>query len=313
MYYKGPYRAINGDGWAIKGNAIFNNNKKGLFEISNSSLDPYTGYRSFLFPRSGRLSLNTNVNYLGSSDRFGDNIHRMAEVTGTTTTPDYVDGCNLRVMNYNVATTEGINSCNVNGSIEVFYMKDNVEVNITTDKSIKLQLIRASLTDYEGKEVLNSAFKRCDNSSTCGSSECCFNSRCWSKDIVSQCVDTTPIVGNEPVGAACATDYECSSLCCNSSSGTCSPHITTGAAPILCAKSAGQTCVSREFCAKTFVPTGKIVKKVLGNGTVTCEVRYTPVETYGSCVSGLCAPAPTPTPPVIDWTAANPCASAVDP
>jgi hypothetical protein len=312
MLYKGPYRAINATGWALQGNAIFNTNKKGLFEVANSSLDPYTGYRSLMFPRSGKLSLNTGVYYMGSADRFGDQVHRAAEVTATTTTADYVDGCNLRVMNYNSATAEGINSCNVNGSIEVFYYNSSgVEVNITTDKTIKLQIIRASETDSTGKEVLTSAFKRCESSTTCGSDECCFNSRCWSKDLVTQCVDTTPVIGNEAVGASCTTDYECASLCCNSG-GTCSPHITTGSTPVLCNKDPGQTCVSREFCKKEYVATCKIVKYTTSSGTASCRLSCPAVETYATCVSGLCVAPTTPAVPTFD--ASNPdCTNAVDP
>jgi hypothetical protein len=116
MYYKGPYRAINPDGWSVQGNAIFNTDKKGIFEISNSALDPYTGYRSLLFPRSGRISLAQDIRYLASNDRFGSAIHRSVQASNGATSPDFVDGCNLRVMNYNTATTEGISSCNVNGS-----------------------------------------------------------------------------------------------------------------------------------------------------------------------------------------------------
>jgi hypothetical protein len=185
-------------------------------------------------------------------------------------------------------------------------------VNITTDKSIKLQVIRASVTDSEGKEVLTSAFKRCDTSATCGSGECCYNSRCWSNDLVSQCVDTTPVIGNEDNGASCASDYECASLCCNASKGACAPHSTTGPAPVLCSKSAGETCVSREFCAKEFVNVCKMIKSTKNDGTPTCYKKCSPVETYGTCNgSGRCVPPPTPAEPVLDPL--NPCKDAVDP
>jgi hypothetical protein len=313
MNYKGPYRAINTEGWGIKSDAIFNTSKKGLFEIRNSLSDLYTGYRSLMFPRAGRLDLQQDVRYMGSSDRFGITVPRAIQSLNGSVTPDFVDGCNIRALNYNTATAEGISSCNVNGSIEVFYVKDNVEVKITTDKSIKLQVIRASTTDSEGKEVLNSAFKRCETSSTCGTGECCFNSRCWSNDLVSQCVDTTPVFGNQEDGAACGTDYECGSLCCNTSRGTCSPHSTTTTPNILCNKSPNETCVSREFCAKSFVTTCRIVKKTLNNGVASCEKRCSPVETYGTCnTSGKCVPPVTP--PDITFDPANPdCTNAVDP
>lgn len=310
VLYRGPYRAINPTGWKIQGSAIFNSTK-GLFEVSNSALDPYTGFRSLLFPRAGKLALNQDVRYLGSTDRFGVRSTLVADSTGTS---KYVDGCNLRVMNYNVATTESISSCNVNGSIDIFYYKDGSEVSITTDRSIKLQLLRPSLTNYEGKEVLTSAFKRCESSSTCGSSECCFNSRCWSKDLVTQCVDQTPVIGNQPIGDNCSSDYECSSLCCNQSTGSCAPHNPNGTVPVSCSKTAGQRCVAKEFCKPEYVATCKLVKlpNLSAEGKVQCTLRCPAVETYGECTAGYCVPPAIPAVPTFD--PANPdCTNAVDP
>lgn len=304
--YRGPYRANNPEKWKITGNAIFG--AKGLFEVANSTLDPYTGFRSLLFPRSGKIKLNQDVRYLGSTDRFGIRGTLVADSTGTS---KYVDGCNLRVMDYNVTTNENIGSCNVNGSIEIFYMKDGAEVNITTDKSIKLQIIKASTTDSEGKEVLVSAFKRCESSSTCGSDECCFNQRCWSKELVTQCVDQTPVNGNRPIGDTCSSDYECSSLCCNQSTGSCSPHNPSGTAPVSCGKTAGQACVAREFCKPEYVPTCKIVKTgVNAQGMATCALRCPLVETYGECTGGRCTPPAVPAVPTFD---PSDCSQAVDP
>ena len=309
--YRGPYRAINPTGWKIQGSAIFNSTK-GLFEASNSVLDPYTGFRSLLFPRAGKINLAQDVRYLGSTDRFGVRNTMVADSTGTT---KYVDGCNLRVMNYNAVTTESISSCNVNGSIEVFYYNaSGAEVNITTDRTIKLQLLRPSLTNFEGKEVLTSAFKRCESSSTCGSDECCFNQRCWSKDLVTQCVDQTPVIGNQPIGDNCSSDYECSSLCCNQSTGSCAPHNPNGTAPISCNKTAGQRCVAKEFCKPEYVATCKLVKlpTLSADGKVQCTLRCPAVETYGECTGGYCVPPAIPAVPTFD--PANPdCTNAVDP
>lgn len=306
--YKGPYRAINQNGWKIQGSAIFNS-ATGLFKSGFGS-ETHTGLQSLLFPRAGKLQLNQDVRYLGSTDRFGVRNTLVADSTGTS---KYVDGCNLRVMNYNVATTESISSCNVNGSIDIFYYKDGAEVNITTDRSIKLQLLRPSLTNFEGKEVLTSAFKRCDSSTTCGSSECCFNSRCWSKDLVTQCVDQTPVIGNQPIGDNCSSDYECSSLCCNQSTGSCAPHNPNGTVPVSCSKTAGQRCVAKEFCKPEYVATCKLVKNGLDvNGKVTCSLRCPAVETYGECTAGYCVPPAVPAVPTFD--PANPdCTNAVDP
>ena len=308
--YRGPYRAINTAGWKIKGDALFNT-KYGLFKVRNAS-DSFTGYQSFLFPRAGALTLGQGVNYLGSTDFFGVRGTMTSDSTGKT---KYVDGCNHRVLNYNTVTSENIGSCNVNSSIEVYYEKDGKEINITTDKTIKLQVIRPSQTDFEGKEVLSSAFKSCENSSSCGSSECCFNNRCWSKDLVSQCVDQLPVIGNQEVGTACTSDLECSSLCCNSSTGTCAPHNPNGAAPAYCGKTSGQRCVAKEFCQPQVIPICKKVKilPVPTDGRPPCTIRCTPTETYGDCKAGYCTPPIPPTPPVLDPTDPNTCNGMVDP
>lgn len=307
--YRGPFRAIDSVGWKIKGAAIFNANY-GLFKIPAAG-DPNVGYSSFLFPREGKMSLSQGVYYFGSASPFSARGTLVADSTGTT---KYVDGCNLRVSHYNPVSSEGIGSCNVNSSIEIFYEKDGKEINITTDKSIKLQVIRPSLTDYEGKEVLGSAFKRCENSSTCGSSECCFNSRCWSKDLVTQCVDQLPVIGNQEVGAACASDFECSSLCCNSSTGTCAPHNPNGTAPAYCGKTSGQRCVAKEFCKPSIVAVCKKIKiPPPGDGKPPCMIRCTPTETYGTCTAGYCIPPVTPPVPAFDETDPAVCNGAVDP
>ncbi|MBP9680510.1 MAG: hypothetical protein KBD76_03810 [Bacteriovorax sp.] len=308
-YYRGPYRSIDDSNWQISSSAIYNT-KSGLFQTPSSLVGMTTGYHSLLFPRAGKLALSQGVNYLGSSTvKIGPRVKSTTNSTGTT---DYVDGCNYRVMNYDSAANEGIGSCNVGSSIEIFYMLDGKEVNITTDRSIKLQLIRPSLTNYEGKEVLNTSFKRCESSTTCGSNECCFNSRCWSKDLVTQCVDQTPVVGNQEIGANCTSDFECSSLCCNQSTGSCSPHNPNGGSAISCGKSAGQLCVTREFCAKEPVVTCKIVKTGLkADGTAACALRCPAVMTYGDCKAGACVP---PTQPAIpDINDPQACANAVDP
>jgi hypothetical protein len=307
--YRGPFRSINASAWKITHGAIFGS--KGLFRYNADFTDAIgystTGLNSNLFPRAGKISLNQGVLYQGSVDRFGNRTAIPADSTGTT---KFVGGCNIRVMNYNVATTEGISSCNVSASIEVFYEKDGREINITTDKSIKLQLIRASLTNFEGKEVLASAFKSCESSTTCGASECCFNKRCWSKELVTQCVDQLPIVGNQPIGDNCSSDFECSTLCCNRSTGSCAPHNPNGTQPVACSKPAGQQCISKEFCKPEFVATCKVVRGPIVDGRLTCTLRCPAVEAYGDCRNGICIPPPTPPVPAFN---PNDCSNAVDP
>ncbi|MBC7539474.1 MAG: hypothetical protein H7281_11685, partial [Bacteriovorax sp.] len=311
-FYRGPFRSINDTEWQISGNAIYNSTT-GIFQsppLVPNLLFPVmtTGYHSMLFPRAGKLSLNAGVTYLGSVNHIGPRSKMVSDSTGTT---KYVDGCNLRALNYDATTNEGISSCNVNASIEVFYMLDGKEVNITTDKTIKLQLIRPSLTNFEGKEVLTTSFKRCESSTTCGSDECCFNSRCWSKDLVTQCVDTTPVIGNQEIGANCTSDFECSSLCCNQSTGSCSPHNPNGINPIMCNKTSGQQCVSKEFCQQVAVVTCKIVKSGFkADGTAACTLRCPAVMTYGDCKGGACVPPAQPAVPAFN---PNDCSTAVDP
>lgn len=310
--FRGPYRRINNDplsdAWQIKGDAIYNTTS-GLFQKKVPSNGTYIDYESMLFPRSGKLSLPQNVYYMGSPalTRFTDTSILTPTPTGVSY---YVDGCNVRTLNIDPATYESISSCNVNASIEVFYMLEGREVNITTDKSIKLQLTRSSI-NFQGKEVLTTTFKRCENSTTCGSSECCFNSRCWSKDLVTQCVDQTPVIGNQEIGANCSSDFECSSLCCNQSTGSCSPHNPNGTNPITCGKSSGQQCVSKEFCKQEAVVTCKIVKSGFNaDGTAACTLRCPAVMTYGNCTNGACVPPIQPGVPAFDPTD---CSNAVDP
>lgn len=307
-YYYGPYRFIDDtSGWQIYGDAIFNSSA-GLFQVQPGNPALKTGYHSLLFPRAGKIPLSQGVSYLGSSDYFGARARTIADSTGTS---QYVDGCNIRASNYDPSTNQGIGSCNVDSSIDVFYMQDNQEVSITSDKSIKLQLIRDSLTNYQGKEVLTTSFKRCENSTTCGSNECCFNSRCWSKDLVTQCLDATPIVGNQEIGANCKSDFECSSLCCNQSTGACAPHSNTGTNPIFCSKSPGQQCVTKEFCAQQAVVTCQVVKNGLKpDGTPPCTLRCPAVMTFGDCKGGVCTPPVQPAVPPFDPVT---CAGAVDP
>ncbi|MFA6235873.1 MAG: hypothetical protein WC635_00990 [Bacteriovorax sp.] len=306
-FYRGPYRSINDSDWQISGDAVYNTTN-GLFQTRPLSITQITGFHSLMFPRAGKLALNQGVSYLGSTDKIGPRAKMTSDSTGTS---QYVDGCNIRTLNVDPATNESISSCNVNATIEVFYMSEGKEVIITTDKSIKLQLIRSSITNFLGQEVLSTSFKRCESSTTCGSNECCFNSRCWSKDLVTQCVDATPIVGNQEIGANCSSDFECSSLCCNQSTGSCSPHNPNGTNPIFCSKNSGQQCVAKEFCKQEAVVTCKIVKSGFNaDGTAACTLRCPAVMTYGNCTNGACVPPVQPAVPAFDPTD---CSKAVDP
>lgn len=258
---------------------------RGLFQSGNIN-NKATWSQSLLFPRAGTLQLNSGINYLGSISRFGTRSTMTSDSTGTT---KFVDGCNLRVQNYDAPSNEGIGSCNVTGSIEIFYMNGSSEVSITKSNELKLQLSKASITNSVGTQVLSSDFKACSSSTTCGSNECCYNSRCWSKDLVSQCVDDVAQTGNREIGTSCTSDYQCASLCCNSSTGACAAHNPTAAVPVYCSKQAGDRCVSQEYCAQESVPVCKLYTNGFNqDGTIKCTVRCPTVSAFGTCFNSKC-------------------------
>ncbi len=295
VMYKGAFRFINTGEWDISSSALTSSNV-GLFE--NCAGDFCT--KSYLFPRQGKLQSTSGYSAIfGSESRFGVRNMITPNSSATAISSIFVDGCNIRALNYNSATGLGIGSCNITANMELFYENDGKEIQVTAEKSLKLQLVRDSLTNTEGKEVLSGAFSNCSSSAMCGSSECCFNKRCWSKDLVTQCLDEVPGTGNEEIGSSCTSDYQCGSLCCNQSTGTCAPHSTSGSTPILCSKSPGQQCISRDYCRKEFVTTCKVYKDGVLNadGTPKCSIRCLPVETYSDCKNGLCVPPAAPADP----------------
>jgi hypothetical protein len=313
LVYGFPYRNINSSEWQISGLAL--TQSAGLYAQPG-----ILGYQSLLFPRAGKISLGPGINYLGSITPFSTRSLMLSDSSGTT---QYVDGCNLRVQNYDPSTNEGMGSCNVSAFIEIFYLNEkNQPVTITKDNQLKLQLIRPSMTNYQGKEVLTSAFKSCSSSTTCGNNECCYNNRCWSKDLVTQCVDQLPVVGNQVVGSSCRSDYECASLCCDATRGACAPHNPSAdpAQANYCSKSPGQQCVTKEFCRKDFVTQCKVTRTGLtkivdGLPKDICTLRCNPVAMNGIClgqgVSSSCIPPAQPAVPSHDDVVA--CNGAVDP
>src|SRR5690606_25996678 len=122
---------------------------------------------------------------------------------------DWMDGCNKRVSTFDSYANETIASCNVVATIEILATDNSgQEIVLNTSSKVKLQLSRASTKNYDGQEVLYSSLNSCTNSSACGGNECCFNSRCWSKEIVSQCLEEVDIIGNLATGEVCSSDYE---------------------------------------------------------------------------------------------------------
>ncbi len=331
--YRGPFRTLDRFDWEIKAGALFTDvasgvEGSGLFQYSiadtpmATASDPNIvaegGIKSFLFPRAGKMDLKANVEYLGMSnlsDPLGlnnGNAARAIKKLVASGKTDFMDGCNIRATNYDQATNEGISSCTVSATIDLIYEQNGETRTLTSSKAVKLQLIRPSLTDYQGREVLYSSLKTCTNSQVCGTNECCFNNRCWGKELVSQCLDDVPGEGNVPVGGACSSDFQCSSLCCYPGTGVCAVHNLD--LEVLCSKSPGQTCISKDFCRKENIPTCFIVKTGLNpQGQTTCALRCYNVPTFGECQNGTCQPPPTPTVPDFDPNSEGACNGAIDP
>lgn len=328
--YLGPYRTLNRDFWEISGEAAFSDmsnagtEPSGLFQAALNNAPTATagdpnakaqaGMKSFLFPRAGKLSLRQNLEYIGYTD-ISDQLTGVRSIRSLVSAGDteFVDGCNLRVSNFDDNTNEGLSSCNVTATIDLIYTDPDTSetITLTSSNDIKLQLTRTSQTDFEGNEVNYSALKKCTNSNACGANECCFNERCWSKALVSQCLEDQPGEGNLNTGESCNSDFQCTSLCCSSTSGTCAVHNPGN--ENFCSKSPGQQCVTKEFCRKENIPTCFIVKTgVSAQGQVTCTRRCYFVPTFGECTDGICVPPNAPDVPSFDPN--NPdCSSAIDP
>jgi hypothetical protein len=329
--YLGPYRTLARDLWQISGEAVFSdlsspaNSPSGLFQAvlnnapTNTATDPNAkaeaGMKSFLFPRSGKLDLQPGVEYVGFTDISSQlNATRSIRTLVAAGETEFVDGCNIRVTNTYETNNEGISSCNVTGTIDLITTDTTTGelITLNSTNSIKLQLSRASATDFLGNEVRFSALKSCSSSNACGSNECCFNERCWSKDLVSQCLEDVPGEGNLGFGETCNSDFQCTSLCCSGTTGTCAPH--NPGEGNFCSKTAGQQCVTKEFCKQENVPECIIVKEgTNAQGQPTCTLRCYNVPTFGECSSdGICLPPATPAVPIFD--PANPdCSNAEEP
>lgn len=322
--YNGPFSPNDYANWEITGEAVVAPTSSasagtGLFQFSYesfNSLDPEqyadAGFRSHLFPRAMKRNLTTGIEYFGNSgdDPFGIKGLLAMPSNGET---DYMNGCSSRVTSKDDYTNEHIASCNVSATIEIITTDDdgNEQV-IDSSNELKLQLIRSSLTDFQGQEVLYSSLNTCESSSMCGVNECCFNERCWSKDIVTQCIEDTNATGNLGIGQTCSSDYQCTSLCCRN--GICAVHTSTeDEEPVLCSKSPGQTCAAKEWCRQDNIQECKIIKTGTDTqGNLTCALRCYNIPTFGECRNGICIPPVAPDVPVFDPQ--NPdCTNAEDP
>jgi len=315
--YRGPFRPIGQSNWEIKGDALFTEvnasvEGTGLFQLKQGLGNVDSGYRSFLFPRTAKLDLKAGVQYFGSSAPMDTKSLKSLITSGRS---EFMDGCNLRVATYDSIRGEDISSCNITATLELITIQDGREVSLLEKPNIalKLHVIRASQTNFRGEEVLYTSLKTCKNNNACGANECCFNERCWGKELVSQCLEDSPDLGNRGVGQECNSDFQCASLCCNSATGTCAVHNTTNDEVVLCSKSPGQTCVTKEFCRLENIPTCFIVKTGQDPlGKQECALRCYNTPTFGTCRSGICIPPSVPSVPSFDPT--NPdCSAAQEP
>ena len=331
-FYRGPYRLMDSTNWQFRfarldgAKRLFKENSYVNFDLSKGALpdNPVYAvqdsdgnityvqqdkiyYNSYLFPLATKVSLASGVGYLGSGTPNG--------ARGVTTTASlWMDGSNARAQSKD-SEQNHVGSCNVTSSIEITAKDDNgVEYTISQALDVKLQLVRPTIyrTDI-GTDVLSPNFRSCSSNASCGSSGCCLNNRCWDENLVSQCFDETDIQGNKPVGNSCATDLECSSLCCSSTNGQCAPHNVTLNPAVLCSKPVGAFCIAKEWCGKT--PVTKCIVVSQPNDPVSGEARCTQscytVYEYGDCKNGACTPAVQPAIPVFNESDPNRCDGAV--
>ncbi len=322
--YEGPYGLKNCAEWHfnrctygvndlsfIAGNVDTPTTKNKLFKETPRLVGPHTLYfKSYLFPLATKIkSLRAGVEYLGSDNPFDPKTPQGGlSVDGES---KWIDGSAARVSkNFD---GEHIGSCNATATMEILARDANGNWFVVSEsKDVKLQLVRPTQYSAElNDNVLYQNYKTCNNNSMCGSSECCYNNRCWDETLVSQCIDSNSHVGNKPVGDVCTTDVECQSLCCNRTSGKCAVHNTLLNPQVLCQKPIGDFCIAKEWCQKTPVTTYLIVRTGTDlSGNVTCTLREYVTQEYGDCKNGICVAPPQSTPPPFDYN--NPdCSNAV--
>ncbi len=322
--YLGPYGIQNCSEWQfnkctygssdlsfIAGNSDTATNKNKLFREVAHLLGPnILYYKSYMFPLATKVSsLRAGVDHWGSVNPF--DIKDVITGASTVGESKWMDGANARVQkNYD---GEHVGSCNVTATMEIVAKDDNNTWYVVSEsKDVKLQLVRPTQYSTElNDNVLYQNYKTCSSNSMCGSSECCYNNRCWDETLVTQCIDNSNYTGNKLIGDTCATDVECQSLCCNSTSGKCAVHNTALSPQVLCQKPIGEFCIAKEWCQKVPVTTYLIVKTGTDTqGNVTCTLRSYVTQEYGDCKNGTCVAPVQSAPPTFDYN--NPdCSNAV--
>jgi hypothetical protein len=326
-YDSTAYEELSTSLWEIKSNAKWGNAtvNKGVYGYNSAlSGSNQTQYRSNLFPRAGIMTLRSDIEYLGvkksesssHSTPKDPSIQTHGELNlYSNATTDWINGCSVRVSHFDKNTNEGIGSCNVTGKITILALNSetNIYETVTETNKINLQIIRSSELNSNDENVLYTSFKTCFNSNGCAVDECCYNSRCWSKNMVSQCFEEAHVEGNKTTGESCSTDYECSSLCCNG--GKCQVHDTMLETPVYCSKSTGASCVSTEWCHRVNIPTCLLV--ITGtdaSGNNTCGVRCYNQLVNATCKNGKCIdPDPGMSPSQINYNPAAPDCSSASP
>lgn len=311
--YAGPYKALETSSWQIKNAAL--TSTSGVFGgYLDVSTNLSSGYKSKLFPLQTQLSLGANVDHYASSNLISGKVS--GNILSTPGPSYWMDGCNMRATTRATVTGDHIGSCNVSAKIEIITVDPRTgdETVVNSSKEVKLQLVKEATLNTSGENVLSTSFQSCSSSSQCGSDSCCFNNRCWSKTIVSQCMDTNTNVGNLLPGEACSSDLQCSSLCCNPGSGKCGVHDALSNPQVLCAKPFGQACIAKEWCAKETITRCYIVKTGFdAQNQVTCALRCYTSQEHGDCLQGKCVAAPTPQMPVFNPNDPARCDGAYDP
>lgn len=310
--YRGPYYASSTNLWQIRDAAIIGS--KGLFQGSLNAANNYdvdAGTRSMLFPLATKMNLRAGVQYYGS-DNYYDLVRGITSLASAGESK-WMDGCNARTISKAESNGESISSCNVTGTIELIVSRKNAtdgtvtKETIGSTKNLKLQIIRKSETDSEGSEQIITSFNTCKSSNTCAADECCYNSRCWSKTLVYQCIEDVTGDMSGANGTACESDFECQSLCCDPSTRYCKEHSPDFSTPKYCEKPTGNTCVAKDWCGQEDVSVCKVYHTEdryddTGKLVPVCSVVCLPEKRFGDCIEGVCKSPEAPEPEKLEET-----------
>ena len=205
------------------------------------------------------------------------------------------------------------NRCPETKSIQIisFDSKTNKSQLISMSYLTKIFLSHPS-NIFKGKEVLFEDYTPCSSSAECALGNCCYNDRCWSRQLVGQCSEDSSFQ-KQKLGNICSSHYECESLCCDNQTGVCKPHKSKNGSEILCNQASGAFCVDKTWCAQETVNDCRIIKTGTDDtGKLTCALFCGKRTEHGSCINHLCYVVPRPAIPVFNTS--NPdCSTAIDP